>query len=59
MPSLSIAGHSELQPNGGGKGHSSPSVNTVKTCHSTSNEILLKMIASVELPVRKNLRITW
>lgn len=42
----------------GEKGHCSPSVNTIKTCHGTSNEILLKMIASVELPIRKKPRIT-
>lgn len=42
----------------GEKGHSSPSVNTIQTCHGTFNEILLEIIASVEWPVRKNPRIT-
>lgn len=52
------ARHSELQPKQGEKGHSSPSVNTIQTCDGTSNKILLKMIPSVELPLRKNPRIT-
>lgn len=42
----------------GEKGHSFPTVNTIKTCHGTSKETPFKMIVSVEPPVRKNPKIT-
>lgn len=42
----------------GEKGHSSLSMNTMETWHGTSNQTLFRMIASVELSVKKNPRIT-